>query len=355
MYKRIILFNLIIFTTFIDLFSTYACLESEKMFTIYNFSIYDNCNKVSIKFKDNKVDCLNTFVFSYKDIKINKRNLFINKELFLDLSDNIYNINIEKNLLKFTFLFYPFVNINFNISSLEYKTKNFKLQNIFYYNYPKKNYDLFIDYSSLNFTKKGVIYYIDYSQNKMNFNGEIALSKFGLFYSSKIDYQYKKIQFFLCYKNLNEKFYYGLIFNYHPIRFEIKEKIYPKSLYGGQGTKREFYIKSKINFIFKLYKFKIENNVNLYHNITYDKFLSKKINNEISITEKFKANKNDIEISIDYINKLKLALRINNVSIKYMNDILEIDLIYCSTNDSKIYNINISTKGEINISFKATF
>ena len=344
MYKRIIIFVLYILTSFCPLFSTYVNLNIENHFSTVDLAFYDNSKKISIKIKDNKIEELNSLEFKYKSIEIKKFDLFKNRNLSLKTND-IYYIKYSFPKLSFYKSYRPLFKSEFEISSFILRQKYFLLQSMFYYKYFEENIGYYYDYSNLNFTKKGLINYIDYGFNDFKINSEFSISNYGFYYSLNVNYQYKYLDLYFCSKNINEKFNYGLIFDYKPISFEVNEKIYPISIYGGQGKKREYFIESDILLNSKTFK----TNLHLYHEVKYNEFLKKEVKNIISINEKIKVKNNYIEALLSYSDNFSISIIMNKFKIRYYKKILFFDINYITRDKTKSFNINFSSKGEINI------
>ncbi len=348
MYKRVILFFLLFFVFLSNIFSTNVNIKYDNFNNSIDLSIYDNLNKVGIKFTNSKIDTLNLLNYSLNGLKIKKENKFKDKEIYISKTLNYY-INIEKGSFAYFTNFIPLNRGEYSINSLSYNKDIFKFEFLFY-NINKDDRDLFYyDYSNLKYTKKGVINYLFIKFKNIDLHQEFAISKYGIIYSTMFCLNYKKAQIFILNKNINEKFRYGFVLNNDPIRFEINEKLYPISIYSGQGKKREYNVKSEINFEILSLNLNIIMKIN--HQIIYDKYLKKSINNDFNIKSNFKYKKLNLELGISVEKIIKYYLIINNAKFIYNEDEFFIQLDYLSRRENKKYLIKLSSKGIIEISY----
>lgn len=344
MYKRVIIIFSLLFIFSWGLFSTNVSMKYKKNENSFDLTIYDNINKFNIKLKDNKIDSVDISNFQVNSLIIKKEAKFINREIYVDNSINYY-INIINDNLEFFTNYSSFDVSNNKINSLVYSYKKLRLE---FVNYSIKNVDnnsFYYDFSNLNFTNNGFINYIDYSFYNFDIKQEVAYSKFGLLYSSFISYKFKKLLFFLVRKNMNEKYIYGIEFKDKIVNFKISDKIYPISIYGGQGVKRNFTIDSKLCFN---YKFKTMENkliVKIHHEIDYNKYLEREYINHYSVSNVYQYKKNTVHLFFEYNKLCEFYIKINNLKLLVKNKEIILEISYNIKKENVNYNINLTSNG----------
>lgn len=351
MYKRIFLLFFLNFYISFLVFPTNVNLTYDNCSNIFNIKIYDNSNKLSLNFTNSKINNLDLLCFEFNSLKINKSQLGENKELFVDKKSEYY-LSFNYNNFKFITNFFPLNDSDYDIKNV-ILNKNNLLLDISFYKIKMENLSpYYIDYSSIKYTKKGILNYIEYKYNRYTLIQELAVSKFDILYSSKVIIDLSKTKITLNVKNLNEKLKYIINFNYYPIKVIIKESIYPKSIYSGQGTKRNFSIDSEYKINFNIFDINNKLKISYYHQIEYDEFLNKDIQNIFEVKNAIKYKSNVLEFKLNYDNKISLIIKYNKIKVEVNEKEAVFYVNYLSKQNRKEYLINISSKGILKIQYK---
>ncbi len=332
------------------LFAANVNINSDFVKNYHKIEFTDKSNKLGIKFEENKILSLNILKLEQNKIKIQNSKIIENENLVFD-ENNYYNLNFIYNCFEF-YTTLPILNDeNIDIKSIKYINSSLVLQTSIYHLKNQVNDDFYFDYHSLNFTQEGVVNYLKYTYKNISLENEVALSKFGIFLSTKALFTYKKLKFFFITKNIKEKYSYGFIFENSIAKVEVIDKIYQLSIYGGQGVKRNFQISSDLKIPINTDFFQSTFYLSTQHEIDYDVYLNKSIKQSYRIRNKIQYNETTLEYSCRIGEKISAYLIINNLKISYYNKKFDFNVYFENSQKNSKFKLNFSQEGNFQISY----
>lgn len=349
--KKIILLCVIILILN-SLFGTNLKIDYENKSGEIEFSISDKVNNLTINFQNNKLEEIKTLKFDFNGLSIKKENVFSNHQIKV-IDSQLYYIKFSYSNLIFRTLFNPLNSEKIALNSIKYMSKNLEVESIYYDIKDNQNDEFYYDFSTLKYTKKGIINYINYRVEKFTFDEELAISDFGIFYSSKLNYNIKKFDFYVIKKNINENYILGINFNYSPIDIKIVDNIYPISIYGGRGVKRDFSINSNLELKFSILNIENHFKIKISNKISYNEFLIKELTIDYNLSDSFTISNNLIKLSMDYENnKVSYCFELNNFKFLFKDKRFNISFWKSFIKNNNIFEINISNLGVLEISYQ---
>lgn len=349
---RIIKFIVFIFILMCSrsLFSANVNIKTDFVKNYHKIEFTDKSNKIGLKFEESKILSLNILKLKQNNFKIQNTKIIENQYLIFS-ERNFYNLKFNYNSIDFYTTIPALIDNKIDIKSVKLTYNNLILQTSFYH-IKEHSYDNFYyDYQSLNFTQNGILNYINYTYKNLSLENEIALSEFGIYTSYKALFTYDKLKVFFITKNIKEKYCYGFIFENSMAKVEVIDKIYELSIYGGQGVKRNFQISSDLKIPISNDFFKSTFYLSTYHEIDYDVYLNRSINQIYKIRNKFIYKGYKIESSLRFGEKLSAYFIINNLKISYYNKKFDFNIFIESKQNNSIFKLDFSLEGDFQISY----
>lgn len=347
--KIIVVFFLLCLNLFI-LSASNLSINSDLMknYTVVKFD--DNINLIGVEFENNKVLGLNTLKIEQNKAKISKFSLFENKNLFVD-KKNRYFLSIESFPLTVSSTISLFNKDGIDLSTIKYKSENIQLSTSYFYSKNKDFNSFYYDFSSLLYTKQGLITDLFLKYKFVTLESEVALAKYGTFWSYSANCKFKKVNVFFNTKNINEKYKAGFTFTSDNVKVEVIHKIYNISAYGGQGVKRNYSIDGNLKFNFKKEVFKSTLYFSTYHEIDYDVYLNKSIKQKFKVRQKIEGDNNNYEWSFSYSDGFSTYIVINCFKLVYDFKKVDLQFLYTMRKKDNSLKIQLSTSGMLKLSY----
>ncbi len=348
--KKIILLCVIILILN-SLFGANLKIDYENKLGDFDFYISDKVNKLTINFQNNQLKEIKTLKFDFNGLSVEKENIFSSHQIKV-IDSQLYYIKLGYPNLIFRTILYSLNPKKISLNTIKYKKKNLEVESIYYDIKYNENDEFYYDFSTLKYTEKGFISYLNVKVGDLLFNEELAITNFGIFYSSKLNYKIKKFDIFIIRKNINESYILGCNFNYNKINVKISDNIYPISIYGGRGVKRDFSINSSLELKFSICNIDQLLKIKINNKISYNEFLIKELTLDYNISDIFSINKQLVKLSIDYENnKFSYDIEINDIKFSYKDNQFNIYFSKSFIKKNNIFEINISSLGVLSFSY----